>query len=200
MIGNRVVGLAALAGAVGFASHSASPPTINDSMTKVMAVNAQTIWDISSHAFNAKGDGLVARKVTPKDWAQLADAGRQMKARALLLAQAPATLVVTAPEEHVLGEDASHPGAKATWDAASPRQIKALIDGNPALFKKRAMILANAAGDLEKAARTRDVRVLYRVSSNLDEYCDGCHKPFWGTDDPPPVSAAVRRQAPLKGR
>ncbi|MEI9890721.1 MAG: hypothetical protein WDN45_09140 [Caulobacteraceae bacterium] len=169
-------------------------------MTKVMSVHAQTIWDISSHAFNARGDGLLASKVSAKDWSQLADAGRQMRARALLLAQDPKSLIVTGPEEHVLGEDAAHAGKKGTWDAASPRQIKALIEANPALFKKRAMILATAAGDLEKASRARDVRVLYRVSSNLDEYCDGCHQPFWGTDEPPPVSAAVRKQAPLKGR
>lgn len=190
-----------MAAAVGFASQSASPPTINDTMTKVMALNAQTIWDISSHAFNAKGDGLVAAKVTAKDWAQLAEAGRQMKARALLLAKDPRGLVVAARDEHIMGEDAAHPGRKGTWDAASARQIKALIDANPALFKKRAMILADAAGDLERAARTRDTRVLYRVSSELDEYCDGCHQPFWGTDEPPPVTASVRKQAPvLKGR
>jgi len=39
---------------------------------------------------------------------------------------------------------------------------------------------------LEKAAKTRDIKTVYRVSSGLDEVCDGCHKPFWGTDDPPP--------------
>jgi len=189
--------VAVTAAAWAFASQSASPPTINDSMTKVMSTNAQTIWDISSKAFNAKGNGLVASKITAKDWAQLAEAARAMNTRSVYLAKAPRLLVVAAPDETILGEDASHGGVKKTWDAASRKQIKALIDANPALFTKRATILANAMADLAKASKTRDVKVLYRVSSNLDEYCDGCHKPFWGTDDPPPVSQSVERQAPI---
>ena len=197
---NRVGALAvvtAMTASWAFASQSASPPTVNDSMTKVMSTNAQTIWDISSKAFNAKGDGLVASKVTAKDWAELGDAAKAMNTRALYLAKAPHTLVVAAPDEQVLGEDASHGGVKKTWDAASRQQIKSLIDANPALFTKRATILATAMADLAQASKTRDIKVLYRVSSNLDEYCDGCHQPFWGTDDPPPVSNAVRRQAPI---
>ena len=180
------------------ASQSASPPSVNDSMTKVMSTNAQTIWDISSKAFNARGDGLVASKVTAKDWAQLAEAAKAMNARARFLAASPRTLVVAKPDEQVLGEEASHAGVKKTWDAASRKQIKALIDANPALFTKRANILARATADLVAASKTRNVKVLYRVSSNLDEYCDGCHQPFWGTDDPPPVTEMVREMRPLK--
>jgi hypothetical protein len=189
--------VAVMAASWAFASQSAAPPTVNDSMTKVMSTNAQTIWDISSKAFNARGDGLVASKVTPKDWDQLGEAARAMSTRARYLAKAPRLLVVAAPDEQVLGEDASHGGVKKTWDAASRQQIKGLINANPALFTKRATILANAMSDLAKASKTRNIKVLYRVSSNLDEYCDGCHQPFWGTDDPPPVSTAVRRQAPI---
>jgi hypothetical protein len=186
-----------LAGAFALAAQSAALPTINDSMTKVMSTNAQTIWDISSKAFNAKGDGLVASKVDAKDWAQLADAAKAMNARAVLLAKAPHELVVAGPDEQVMGEDASHTGSKKTWDAASRKQIKALIDANPALFAKRANILAAATADLVKASRTHNVKVLYRVSANLDEYCDGCHQPFWGTDEPPPVSKSVQTMKPL---
>lgn len=189
--------VAVTAAAVAFASQSAAPPTINDSMTKVMSTNAQTIWDISSKAFNTRGDGLVASKVTRKDWAQLAEAAAAMNARAEFLAKAPRALVVAGPDEQVLGEDSSHGGLKKTWDAASRAQIKALIDANPALFTKRAAILAKAMADLVAASRTRDVKTLYRVSSNLDEYCDGCHQPFWGTDDPPPVTKAVEAMKPL---
>jgi hypothetical protein len=189
--------VAVMAASWAFASQSAAPPTINDSMTKVMSTNAQTIWDISSKAFNAKGDGLVASKVTAKDWAQVREAARAMNARAVYLAKAPHLLVVATADEQVLGEDAAHGGVKKTWDAASRQQIKGLINGNPPLFTKRATILANAMADLVKASKTRDIKVLYRVSSNLDEYCDGCHQPFWGTDDPPPVPQYVQREAPI---
>jgi len=187
-----------MAGAFVLAAQSASLPSVNDSMTKVMSVNAQTIWDISSKAFNKRGDGLLASKVTAKDWAQLEQAGRAIKARALLLAQSPRSLVVQGRDEHVLGSEFSHGGVKHTYDAANAQQIKALIDGNPKLFTKKAMILANASDDLIKASKRRDVKGLYKVSSNLDELCDGCHEPFWGTDEPPPVSASVERMKPLK--
>ena len=194
----------ATAGTFAFAAQSASPPSVNakpsvnDSMTKVMSTNAQTIWDISSKAFNARGDGLVAAKVTAKDWAQLGDAARAMNARALFLAKDPRGLVVAKPDEMVMGEEASRGGVKKTYDAANRQQIKALIVANPALFTKRANILAKAMADLAAASKTKNIKVFYRVSSNLDEYCDGCHQPFWGTDDNPPVTAAVRAMKPLR--
>lgn len=186
-----------LAAAVG--AQSASLPTINATMTQVFAVNAQTIWDISSKAFNKKGDGLLASKISAKDWKALEQAGRQLQDRSMLLARAPRNLVVVGRDEQVMGQEAAHTGAKGTWDAASPKQIKALIDANPALFTKRAMILADAGAALAKAAKVKDVRTVYRVSSELDEYCDGCHQPFWGTDEPPPVPAAVKKAKPLGG-
>lgn len=174
--------LTVVALAAGIAS-SASMPTVNDSMTHVMSVHAQTIWDISSKAFNDKGDGLVAKKLTANDWKKLAEAGRQLRERATLLAKAD-HVVVAARGEHILGEEAAHGGPH---DAASAKQIQAMIDHDPKQFVKRAMTLAEAGAALEKAAKARDVRGVYKVSSNLDEVCDGCHEPFWGTDEPPAV-------------
>jgi hypothetical protein len=167
------------------APKEAATPTVNDSMTKVMAVHAQTIWDISSKAFNDRGDGLVAKKLNANDWKQLGEAGRGMKERGTLLAKAKRVIVAT-PNEQILGEDASKGGVKKTWDAANRVQIQALIDAKPKLFTEHAWTLVRTGADLEKASKTRDIKTVYRVSANLDEVCDGCHKPFWGTDDPPP--------------
>ena len=75
------------------AAKAAAVPTVNDSMTHVMAVQAQTIWDISSKAFNARGDGLDATKLNANDWKQLGEAGRLMKERATLLATAKRVIV-----------------------------------------------------------------------------------------------------------
>lgn len=161
-------------------------PTVNNSMTQVMTVQAQTIWDISSKAFNAKGDGLVASKLTANDWKQVGEAGRLMKERAKLLATAK-RVIVAGPGEHILGEEASTGGVKKTWDAANAKQIQALIDAQPKKFAEHAWTLVRTGESLEKAAKTRDVKTLYRVSADLDEVCDGCHQPFWGTDEPPPA-------------
>lgn len=174
--------LTAAALAAGIAG-SATMPTVNDSMTHVMSVHAQTIWDISSRAFNEKGDGLVAKKLTANDWKQLGEAGRRLRERAMLLAKAPRVIVANR-DEHILGEEAAHGGPH---DAASVKQIQAMIDHDPKQFAKRAMTLAEAGEALEKAAKARDIRGVYKVSSNLDEVCDGCHEPFWGTDEPPAV-------------
>lgn len=191
----RVVLVAAsMTGAFTLAAQSAPTPTINDSMTKVMSVNAQTIWDISSKAFNKRGDGLLASKVKAKDWAQLSEAGKAISARAKLLAQSPTNLVVKGRDEHILGEEFSPGGAKREYDAANATQIKALINGNPKLFARKAMDLADAMDSLVKASGRRDVKGLYKVSSNLDELCDGCHEPFWGTDEPPTVTLQVARK------
>jgi len=169
---------------------SAPTPTINASMTEVMAPNAQTIWDTTTRAFNDKGDGLDAAKLTDKDWAQLEQAAKAMSAQASVLAQAE-HLTVVGPGEHIMGEDASHEGVKKTWDAASPTQVQALIDGDRAHFAERARNLANSMDRLAKAAGARDVGTVYQVSSNLDEDCDSCHQPFWGTDEPPPPGGAA---------
>jgi hypothetical protein len=164
---------------------AAATPTVNDSMTHVMSVHAQTIWDISSKAFNAKGDGLEAKKLNDQDWKMLGEAGKQMKERGTLLATAKRVIVAT-PNEQILGEEASKGGVKKTWDAANRQQIQALIDAKPKQFAEHAWTLVRTGESLEKASKTRDIRTVYKVSANLDEVCDGCHKPFWGTDDPPP--------------
>jgi hypothetical protein len=161
-------------------------PTVNASMTQVMAPHAQTVWDATSRAFNARGDGLDGAKLSAQDWAEIGKAGAAMRDRALVLAAAR-RLTVTAPGERIMGEEAAPAGTtKKTWDAANAKQIQALIDKNPALFAQHARQLAFAGDTLVRASRTRDVHALYSVSSNLDEVCDGCHQPFWGTDEPPP--------------
>ena len=157
-------------------------PTINESMTKVMAVHAQTIWDMTSKAFNDKGDGLDASKLSDQDWARLAYAGQQLSDRALVLANA-AHVTVKGEGETVMGEDINHQGQPG--DAATAKEIQGFIDANPGLFADKARKLAESGTDLVKAAKTKDVAVAYRVSAGLDEVCDGCHEKFWGTDEPP---------------
>ena len=163
-------------------------PTVNDSMTKVMQPEAQTIWDISSRAFNAKGDGLDPALFKPTDWVKLAKAGRKLRDRAHLLANEPDVRVTTFGET-IMGENSSHSGVRGEWDAASPTQVKAYIDANPKLFAEKARVLEKAGQDLLTAAHSYDAKGVYAVSSNLDEVCDGCHEKFWGTDEPPPFEA-----------
>ncbi len=166
-------------------------PTVNASMTQVMSVQAQTIWDITSKAFNARGDGLEPSKISSQDWSQLSDAAQKLRDRAFLLAAAKSP-AVAGPGETILGADAA--GQTATighaWDAASAHQIQARIDAHPALFAQRARTLGEAMDTVVKASQTKDTAKLYEVSSGLDDTCDGCHEKFWGTDEPPPFPKA----------
>jgi len=184
------VGLLALAGC----GQPARTPTINASMTQVMQPEAQTIWDITSRAFNEKGDGLDASKIKPTDWIKLAKAGRRLRDRAHIFVLASPNVPVRALDQRIMGEDASHSGARQTWEAASPAQIKAYIDANPQLFAQRAHVLEQAGDDLLNAAHAYDIKTVYRVSSNMDEVCDGCHEKFWGTDEPPPFQPPPQEQ------
>jgi hypothetical protein len=181
------VGLALLASGVLLAGCAKqATPTINASMTQIMEPNAQTIWDIASKAFNEKGDGLEASKISDVDWIKVAKSSRYMRDRARILAKTPTELVIAGHDETILGQNASHAGAKGTYDAASVAQIKGLIEGDPKLFAKKATELADAMDALLNAAHRKDAATYYRVSANLDENCDGCHQPFWGTDETPP--------------
>lgn len=186
----RLAVLAMVSGALLLAAGCAreKAPTVNDSMTKIMQPEAQTIWDISSRAFNARGDGLDPALFKPADWVKLAKAGRKLRDRAHILANDP-NVQVTTFGQTMMGENSSHSGVRGEWDAASPTQVKAYIDANPKLFSEKARVLEKAGADLLEAAHNYDAKGVYAVSSNLDEVCDGCHEKFWGTDEPPPFKA-----------
>jgi len=162
-------------------------PTINASMTGVMEPAAQAIWDIVSNAYNDRGDALVASRITDADWKTLDRESARMKARAAVLAKAD-HITVAAANEPVLGSQAV--GVKgnvgAAWDAVDAPQIQARIDDRHDLFRDKADDLVRAADAINRAALTKDAILLYKATSGLDEVCDGCHEPFWGTDEPPP--------------
>jgi len=169
-------------------THKEETPTINASMRGVMEPGAEKIWAIASKAYNDVGDGLVASKISDADWKAIADASGAMKARAELLANAD-HVVVAAANEPILGSQAA--GTKgpvgAAWDAVDAKVVQARVDAKPDLFKQKMRDLVDAADAMHRASQTKDVALLYKVSSGLDETCDSCHEPFWGTDEPPAV-------------
>jgi hypothetical protein len=161
--------------------------SINDSMAQVMEPSAQAIWDKMSKAYNDRGDALDSTKLDDADWKDIAEASAKMLARAQEMADAPKQLVA-APNEVILGSQAVgvKGGAGADWDAVSAKTVQERIDKDPALFARKARELVASAKEMHRAALARDVVLLYKHGSNLDEVCDSCHEPFWGTDEPPP--------------
>jgi hypothetical protein len=173
-------------------THKEETPSINAIMRGTMEPNAEKIWDIASNAYNDVGDGLVASKISDQDWKTIADAAREMKERAEILATAQ-HIVVAHANEPILGSQAVGSKSKdgADWDAVGADTVQKRVDANPDLFKQKARKLVEDADAMVRASQTKDAALLYRISSGLDETCDSCHEPFWGTDEPPPIPRAV---------
>lgn len=162
--------------------------TVNDTMAQVLEPSAEAIWGTMSKAYNDKGDALDASKLSEADWKTIADASAKMRDRAHELVDHAREVKVTASGVPVMGEQAVGqvgPAGK-DWDAVNAKTIQGRIDAKPDLFVEKAKVLLDSAEKLNRAATSKDVALLYSVGSELDEVCDGCHEPFWGTDQPPP--------------
>jgi cytochrome c556 len=163
-------------------------PSINASMKEIMEPDAEKIWNIASGAYNAVGDGLEADKISDANWKIIADASRRMKERADFLATAP-KIVVAYPNEPILGSQAVGTKSKdgAAWDAVGPDTVQGRVNAKLDDFHAKARKLYEDADAMNRASQTKDVALLYKIASGLDETCDSCHEPFWGTDEPPPI-------------
>ena len=169
-------------------SKKEATPTINNSMTSVMQPKAVVIWDTVSKAYNDNGDGLVAAKLSDADWKAMNEAAAEIKARAEMFANDPKHLTVAAESETIMGADAvgTNSAAGPEWRAVGAKEIQSRIDARPDLFAEKARALIETMDGVYKATNAKDVAALYKVTANIDEVCDGCHEPFWGTDEPPP--------------
>ncbi len=181
--------IACAAAVLGLAGCSKKPvaPTINASMTGVMEPQAEKIWDLVSAAYNDVGDGLVGGRISDADWQKIEAASAALRQRADAIEQAEHIYVADA-NEPILGSQAVgiKSSAGPAWEAVNAKIVQARIDANPALFKQKAHVLVQTAETIHQAAQTRDSALLYKAASGMDEVCDGCHEPFWGTDEPPP--------------
>ncbi|MBO9579938.1 MAG: cytochrome c [Sphingobium sp.] len=165
-----------------------APHTINETMALVMEPNAEAIWGMMSKAYNDKGDALDPAKLSNDDWKKIGDASALMNERAQELIDHARDIEVTAKGTPIMGEQAVGqvgPAGK-DWDAVNAKTIEGRIRANPDQFVTKARLLLDATARLKQAAASKNVAVLYAVGSEMDEVCDGCHEPFWGTDEPPP--------------
>lgn len=172
----------------GCSRQEAATPSVNASMKEIMEPDAEKIWNIASNAYNAVGDGLEPGKIKDADWKVIADASRRMKERAEFLATAQ-KIVVAYPNEPILGSQAVGTKSKdgAAWDAVGPDTVQGRVNARLNDFHQKARKLFDDADVMNRASQTKDVALLYKITSGLDETCDSCHEPFWGTDEPPPI-------------
>jgi len=165
-----------------------APHTINETMALVMEPNAEAIWGMMSKAYNDKGDALDPAKLSDDDWKKIGDSSALMNERAQELIDHAKDIEVTTNGVPIMGQQAVGqvgPAGKE-WDAVNAKTIEGRIRANPDQFVTKARVLLDATAKLKQAAANKNIAVLYAVGSEMDEVCDGCHEPFWGTDEPPP--------------
>jgi len=180
--GIACLGLLALAGC------STKPKdefTVNASMAEIMEPMAEKIWAYASQAYNDVGDGLVAEKLSDADWKGLGEAGRRLKERAQYFAEAEKVVVAHAGQPIMGSQGVGGKKPGNDWDPVDAATVQARIDKQPDLFRQKAQVLVGAADAVVRASMTKDAALFYKVSSEMDEVCDGCHEVFWGTDEPP---------------
>jgi cytochrome c556 len=156
------------------AAHAASPPpaaaNLHDLMKKVVALQAQVIWDVGNQAQDDKGNPD-ASKLKPTDWARVVTAGTQVKQVAQTLAKA----------DHVM---AAGPGQKIDGEGGSPeaptaKQVQGYIDADPQVFRAFSQALSVSMDQIVAAAQAKNAQKLFDVSGNLDQICEDCHVKFW---------------------
>ena len=145
------------------------PVILHQAMKDIVAPQAQVLWDITNNAMNNNGD-IDPALLKPADWARIADAGAQLKAKAHALAAAT-QITVAAPGEKI--QDQESPGGSSAAD------VKRFIDADRQGFSDMAGTLASSADEFVAAARARDTARLAVPVQGLDEVCEACHVKYW---------------------
>ena len=146
-----------------------NPLVLHQAMKGVVAPQAQVLWDITNGAMNSNGD-IDPALLKPADWARIADAGAQLKAKAHALAAAT-QIIVAAPGEKI--QDEESPGG------SNAANVKGFIDADRQGFSDMASTLASSADEFVAAARARDTVRLTAPVQGLDQVCEACHVKYW---------------------
>ena len=95
-----------------------------------------------------------------------------------------------APEKPTLQRENDPPGP----EDLKPEEIQALIDADPAAFRRLAQGLTDAATEALQAADARDVQRLFASGDEIDRACENCHVKYWYPRDRKPAADALSRR------
>jgi cytochrome c556 len=123
-----------------------------------------TITEVSDAA-RSESEGLDPALMSAAAWARLQAAARSLQASSWRMGRA-GTLRVGA-------HTAEEPGF------AGKAEIQRRIDADPKWFREIALKMAEQAGELEAATRTRDLRRTRDLTQGLNASCQTCHTRYW---------------------
>jgi hypothetical protein len=160
--------------------------SIKEIMDGIVDPTADVLFDAVSYDVTAAG---VVEKVpkTTEDWVEI-------RRHALLLAEVTNLLKMpgrrVAPEKPTLQRENDPPGP----EDLKPEEIQALIDADPAAFRRLAQGLTDAATEALQAADARDVQRLFASGDEIDRACENCHVKYWYPRDRKPAADALSRR------
>ncbi len=160
--------------------------SIKEIMDGIVDPAADVLFDAVSYDVTAGG---VVEKVpkTAEDWVEI-------RRHALVLAEVTNLLTMSgrrvAPEKPALQRENESPGP----EDLKPEEIQALIDADPAAFRRLARGLTDAAIVALQAADAKDVEKLFASGDEIDKACENCHVKYWYPKDKKPAVDALSRR------
>jgi hypothetical protein len=159
---------------------AAPKPTLHEVMAGSIDPVADVIWEESSKSYGEDGTAS-AGKLTAAEWLKIEQAGRDLHNGAIAITADPA-IAATRPGMKILDE-----GVVA--EAVTAAQVAAYIERDRPGLARHARELSGIALKIEAAAKARDAVTTVRLSEELDDVCESCHKRFWYPDQTPPAGA-----------
>jgi hypothetical protein len=145
-------------------------------------------WIFDAAVVDATAAGVAeTRPVSDEDWLKV-ERGVLLLAEASNLLKMPRAMAPAGSE----GPPAE-PGKPAP--ELSPAEIQAKIDLDPSVWNSHADALRTAALASLPLIRTRNAEALFKIGTDIDDACEGCHLEFWYPGDKPLVEAGRRSRA-----
>lgn len=140
--------------------------SVAEIMESIVMPSAQLLWDAVGVDVTAQGE-IDKRPETDEQWAQL-------RAAAVMLAEATNALVVPGRHAAPPGSEAENPDAEL-----APAEIEALLAKDRPAWVAHAAVLHATAMQAIGAIDARDVDAISEVGGAIDEACESCHLQFW---------------------
>ena len=150
-------------------------PTLHEVMAGSIDPVADVIWEESSKAYGEDGNAATD-KLTNAEWLKIEQAARDLHDGAMVISDNPA-IEATRPGVKILDE-----GVVA--EAVTAAQVARYIERDRPGLARHARKLSTIARGIEAAAKAKDVSTTVRLSEELDDVCEACHKRFWYPEQP----------------
>ena len=155
-------------------------PTLHEVMAGSIDPIADVVWETSSKTYGEDGTGKPGM-LNDADWLKIQHAARKLHDGAMAIADNPA-IAATLPGVKILDE-----GVVA--EAVTAADVARYIERDRPGLTQHARELSSLALAIEAAAKARDAVTTVRLSEELDDVCESCHKQFWYPDQPKPPAA-----------